>query len=149
VLLKERLPGINWDEMYENLRRTGKQFGIVFGDVKMLSNSRMALEASEYARETGTYEQLHEKMFHAYFTQTRDIGNLEVILSLAKSLGLETKDLQLALQEGRYSARLEEAQQEAGQLNITGVPTFIIEGKYRLVGAQSIEVFKEALRSVR
>ena len=42
--------------MYDQLRQRGKEFNIVFADRTLLSNSRLALEASEYARDKGKYE---------------------------------------------------------------------------------------------
>jgi hypothetical protein len=41
--------------MYDQLRQRGKEFNIVFADRTLLSNSRLALEASEYARDRGKY----------------------------------------------------------------------------------------------
>ena len=49
--------------MHEQLRQRGKEFGIIFGNRTVLSNSRLALEASEYARDMGKYESFHEAMF--------------------------------------------------------------------------------------
>ena len=143
-----RLPGIDWDEMYHNLRRSGSQFGITFGDVKLLSNSRKALEASEYARDQGKYGEFHEKVFYAYFAEMQDIGRVDVILELARSAGMDAKELKVSLEEGRYTTRLEESLREGRLYNVSAVPTFIIDEKYNIVGAQPIEVFQEALKSV-
>jgi predicted DsbA family dithiol-disulfide isomerase len=53
--------------MYDPLRQRGIEFNIVFADRTLLSNSRLALEASEYARDKGKYERFHENMFLGYF----------------------------------------------------------------------------------
>jgi hypothetical protein len=65
ILLSERFKGYDVSKMFDALRQRGKEFGIVFGDCSVLSNSRLSLEASEYARDMGKYEQFHEKIFHA------------------------------------------------------------------------------------
>jgi len=148
VLLSVRLPGIDWDGMYQNLRRAGAHYGITFGAVTLLSNSRLALEASEYARDHGSFEEFHEKIFHAYFTEVKDIGRMDVILDAARSAGLDTEGLTVALQEGRYRAKLQNAQQESQRQDITGVPTFIIDERYKIVGAQPLEVFRDTLCSL-
>jgi predicted DsbA family dithiol-disulfide isomerase len=129
--------------MYDQLRQRGKEFGIVFGDRTLLSNSRLALEASEYARDMGKYESFHEHMLHAYFTEAHDIGNIDVIKAVAMANGLDADDLANALKDGRYRSRLTEARKEGGKINLTGVPTFIINEKYKIVGAQPVDVFKE------
>jgi len=143
-----RLPDVDWDGMYENLRRTGSQYRIAFGNVTLLSNSRLAMEASEFAREQGKYDLFSEKVFHAYFTDARDIGRKDVVMKVAGAAGLDVEALRDALLEGRYAQRLRESYEEGQRYNITGVPAFIINGKYKIVGAQPLEVFRDTLKSV-
>ena len=82
-------------------------------------------------------------MFRFYFTEAYDIGNIDVIKSVAAASGLDADDMVNALKEGRYRSRLAEARKEGERINLTGVPTFIINGKYKIVGAQPVDVFKE------
>jgi predicted DsbA family dithiol-disulfide isomerase len=131
--------------MYEHLRQRGKEFGIVFGDLTLLSNSRLALEASEYARDMWKYEQFHEQVFHAYFTEIIDIGNIEKICDIAARCDLDVIDMVNVLKNRRYKLRLNEAKQEGIEIKLTGVPTFIINGKHKIVGAQPAEVFTDIL----
>ena len=132
--------------MYENIRKRGDEFGIRFGPRLLLSNSRISLEASEYARDMGKYELFHERMFYTYFTESKDIGSLEVLTESARMCGLDTDELLKALGERRYAHRLEEARREAEKIHLTGVPTFIINGKAKVVGAQQIHAFEDLLR---
>ena len=134
--------------MYENIRKRGDEFGIKFGPRLVLSNSRMSLEASEYARDMGKYELFHERMFYTYFTESKDIGSLEVLTESARVCGLDTNELVKALKERRYAHRLQESRKEAEKINLTGVPTFIINGREKVVGAQQIAVFKDLLRKI-
>ena len=129
--------------MYDPLRQRGKEFGIVFGDRTLLSNSHLALEAAEYARAMGKFESFHETIFRVYFTEASDIGNIDVIKSVAIEIGLNTDEVMKAISEKRYRSVLDEARKEGEKINLTGVPTFIINGKYKIVGAQPVEVFKE------
>jgi predicted DsbA family dithiol-disulfide isomerase len=129
--------------MYDHLRQRGKEFGIVFGDRTILSNSRLTLEASEYARDVGKYEEFHEHMFHAYFTEALDIGNLKVISDVAGKSGLDAELMLKAIKDNRYGSRLAEARKEGEKINLTGVPTFIINEKYKIVGTQPVDVFSD------
>ena len=129
--------------MYEHLRQRGKELGIVFGDRTLLSNSRLALEASEYARDVGKYEQFHEQVFQAYFTEIIDIGNTDKLCDIASRCDLDVIDMMNALKDRRYKSRLDEAKQEGLKINLTGVPTFIINEKHKIVGAQPVEVFTD------
>jgi predicted DsbA family dithiol-disulfide isomerase len=101
--------------MYDQLRHRGKEFGIVFGNRTLLPNSRLALEAAEYARDMGKYESFHETMFRFYFTETYDIGDTDVIKSVAVEIGLDTDDMMKAISEKRYRPRLIQARQERGK----------------------------------
>jgi predicted DsbA family dithiol-disulfide isomerase len=149
VLLAERLPHIDWEELYRQLRQSGASYGIAFGNVTLLSNSRLALEAGEFARARGRYEEFHEAVFHAYFTKTEDIGSMAVLMEIARTAGLDAAELKAALGDGRYRAQLDRVTREARQCGITGAPTFVLNGRYRIVGAQPLDVFKETLSMIQ
>jgi predicted DsbA family dithiol-disulfide isomerase len=142
-------PGVDLKKRYESLSHAGSPYGISLNEISRASNSRLALEASEYARDKGHFDSFHGRVFRAYFVETRDIGNLEVILGLASEDGLDDDDLRRALKEKQYAARLEEAKDEARGYGITAVPTFIINGKHKLVGAKPIEAFRDKFRIIQ
>lgn len=148
ILLSERFKGRDMSGFYDQLRRRGKEAGVIFGKRAILSNSRLALEASEYARDMGKYEAFHENIFHAYFTEALDIGILDVIAAVAKKSGLDDVDIRKSLKDGRYSKRLEQARKEGQAINLTGVPTFIINAKHKIVGAQPIDVFRDLFQEI-
>lgn len=129
--------------MYDHLRQRGKEFGLIFGNRTLLSNSRLALEASEYARDMGKYEEFHERVFRAYFTEATDIGDLDKLCAVAAKCGLDIIEMTNALKDRRYKSRLDAARKEGIKIQLTGVPTFIINNKYKIVGAQPTEVFTE------
>ena len=145
MLLSERFKGYDISQMYDHLRRRGNEFGIVFGNHSVLSNSRLSLEASEYARDMGRHDQFHEKIFHAYFTETIDIGDAGKLCDIAAACGLDGIDMMRALEDHRYASRLDEAKKEGLKIQLTGVPTYIIDNKNKIVGAQPLEVFAELL----
>jgi predicted DsbA family dithiol-disulfide isomerase len=146
MLLSERFKGHDLSSFYEQLRARGKEAGVVFSNLKLLPNSRLALLASEFARDQGMYHSFHENMFQAYFTEGLDIGNPDVIVAVAAKSGLDEKETRSAILDGRYVSRLDEARKEGQLLGLTGIPLFIVENKYKIVGAQPIEVFRNLLK---
>ena len=148
ILLSERFADRDLSGFYEHLRQRGQEFGIVFGDRARLSQSRLALMASEYARDDNKFDAFHEALFHAYFTEALDIGRWEVIASIAADCGLDSGQMGTALEEGRYRPRLDEARREGERIGLTGVPTFIIQEKYQIVGAESLDVFTDLFRKI-
>lgn len=134
--------------MYEALRQKGKELDISFGDLTLLANSRLAMQASEFARDQGKFAAFHEALFHAYFTELRDIGDMEVITDIARQMILDTRELEAALQENRYLSRLQGVTEEARRLNITAAPTFLVNGQFKIVGALPIETFRRSLLEI-
>jgi len=149
MLLSVRFKGHDLSSFYDQLRKRGKEVGVVFGTHTILSNSRLALMASEYARDQGRYDAFHESMFHAYFTEGLDIGKTDVIADVAKKSGLNEKETLNAVRDGRYASRLNEARKEGELLGLTGIPLFIIENKYQITGAQPIETFHQLLDKIK
>ncbi len=149
ILLSERFKGYDLSSLYDQLRFRGKEVGVTFGNHKLLSNSRLALMASEYARDRGLHNSFHENIFYAYFTEGLDIGHPDIIAAVAGKSGLDEKETLSAVNAGRYESRLKEARQEGQLIGLTGVPLFIIENKYKIVGAQPIPVFRDILDQLK
>lgn len=149
MLLSARFKGLDLSLFYDQLRTRGQEVGVVFGNPKILSNSRQALMASEFARDKGRYELFHENMFQAYLTEGLDIGQLDVIAEVARKSGLDEKETVDAVCDGRYKERLDKAKREGQLIGLTGIPLFIVEHKYKIVGAQPIEKFREVLNRIR
>jgi predicted DsbA family dithiol-disulfide isomerase len=128
------------------MNRAGEPYGISFGELSLVSNSHLALEAGEFAKDAGKFHEYHDRVFRAYFSELQEIGNPDVLVKLAVEAGLDAADLQTALKTGKYAQRLQQAREEAEKHSITAVPTFIIGGKHKIVGAQPMNVFRERLR---
>ena len=149
MLLSERFKGYDLSSFYDQLRARGKEVGVVFGNLTVLSNSRLALMASEYARDLGRYDSFHKNMFYAYFTEGLDISKANVIADVAGKSGLDEKETLSAVRDGRYASRLNETRKEGNLLGLTGIPLFIIDNKYQFVGAQPMETFRYYLDKIK
>jgi predicted DsbA family dithiol-disulfide isomerase len=146
MLLSTMFPQLDTQNTFRHLRDLAAPYGITFADIVLVSNSRMALEASEFAKEQGKFDQFHSSLFQAYFSQGMDIGNLEVLTQIGQESGLDRDALAQALQTGKYRQKIENIRKEAARLGVTAAPTFIIEDRDRIIGAQPIEVFKKKLK---
>ena len=131
----------------EHLRTMGAPFGITFVDRPLLSNSRLALQAAEFAREQDLFDPFHTALFAAYFSHGLDIGNIDVLAMIAKDAGLDEEAMKRDLQDGKHLPRLEAMKEEAAVRGVNGVPAFFIGDKKSVVGAQPLDVFRKALRS--
>jgi predicted DsbA family dithiol-disulfide isomerase len=149
VLLAEKFPDYDLDALFEELRGKGAPYGYEFGDVTLLSNIRMALEASEYARDHGKHDVFHAAVFRAYFTEARDIGQVPVIMDIAGQIGLDADELSKALREHRYEDRLRKGREEGESNNVSVLPTFVFNSGEKIVGLRSIETFRRMITGLR
>lgn len=137
--------GMNVKEYFSRLAMQGRELGVKFSTPPLMSNSKLAMQAGELAREHGVYDLYHAAMFKAFFTDCINIGDFEVIAEIITSLGLAKADLEKAIQEGKYIPILEETKKRAAENMVTAVPTFFIEGGPKITGAQPLETFKKTL----
>ncbi|WP_127131547.1 DsbA family protein [Georgenia sp. SYP-B2076] len=101
------------------------------------------------AKAKGLQLELMEKLFSAYFEQGRHVGHDEDLVEVAVEAGLDADEVGRALREGTYAGAVQADIAAAQQIGIQGVPFYIIGEKYGVSGAQSPEIFGEALRRAR
>jgi len=87
-------------------------------------------------------------LFRAHFNQRRDLSDTALLLDLAASVGLHREAAKAALADPALEARVVAEEQQAWDMNISGVPAMIVEGKFLIPGAQTPEVYANALRRV-
>jgi predicted DsbA family dithiol-disulfide isomerase len=144
----ERLFGPGFRAGHRAVAARCEELGLAFQPSGVLSNSRLAVEAAEFARDAGRHSEFHRAVLSAYFAQGLDIGDAGVLREIAGKLGLDQDALGEALATGSYAGKRVAAEAEARQLGVTAVPTFIFERSTRVVGAQQIEYFRQLLREI-
>lgn len=133
--------------IWERIKAMAVAAGFEMKAPETLTNSRLALEAAEFAKEAGAGEAFEQRVYRAYFYEGRNIGSQSVLAELASEVGLAADDLNAAIESQRYSQRLEHNAAIAHRAGVSGVPTFFI-GEYPLVGAQSEDVMRQVLQRV-
>ena len=92
--------------------------------------------------------QFKENLLNAYFTEGLDVGDIDVILQRAATLGYDATALRTWLESGGGIAEVESDIQGAYEREITGVPAFFIDDKYFIPGAQETDVFVKVLERI-
>lgn len=87
-------------------------------------------------------------LFRAHFNERRNIGARDVLLDVAESVGLDRAGALAALTDPDIAAHVRAEERQAWDMNITGVPAMVIEGKFLIPGAQAPEAYVTALRRV-
>ena len=130
---------------YQYLRELAEEAGLAFQSSTRASNSHLALEAAEFAREQSVFAPYHRALFEAYWSRGEDIGDAEVLCELGAACGLDPAALREALASRRYASVVDERTEEARRWGVTGTPTFIFENGDRrlpIVGAQEYALFE-------
>jgi predicted DsbA family dithiol-disulfide isomerase len=129
-----------------NLSERGRTAGLEFdfGSTKV-ANTFDAHRLAHFAASRGLADAMHERLFRAYFTEGRNIGDHGTLADLAAEAGLAATDAADVLASGRFADDVRRDIDEALQLGINGVPFFVFGGRYAVSGAQDVEVFLDVL----
>lgn len=131
---------------FRQLRALAAESGLDMQVPPLIANSRLALEAAEFAREQGAFDCYHRALFAAYFRDGQDIGDVAVLADLAGGCGIDPEGLRSALVQGRYTAAVAEKMERAREMGVTGTPAFLLGGRFVITGAQDMAVFRDVLR---
>ena len=111
------------------------------------SNGHKALEAAEWAREQGddTFSHVHRALFQAYFADAANISTIDQVDAAVAEADIDRAALRGALEAGTYRERVDEYTKLARENGISGTPTFILDDKFVISGAQDWSVFENIL----
>ena len=107
--------------------------------------SRLAHEAAKWA---GSHDRLAEynlALFRAFFEFGLDIGDKQVLMSLADEMGLDPAALAQALDSHQFTAEVVGDEEESQRLGVRAVPSFVSNGRILASGVQTADRLKELL----
>jgi len=111
--------------------------------------TRLAHGAAHWARSQGRFDDYHEEIFRAFFERGEDIGDTDVLVTLATELGLETDALRQALRSHEFETSVLKDESAAARFGVTGVPAFIANRRATLSGVRPVEHLKQLVDKVR
>lgn len=109
------------------------------------TNTLRAHELMKYGEEMGKGEEMNEAIFKAHLIEGKHIGDIDSLVELGQSVGLNPVDTRKYLEKRPGLDKIKGDMEEARSLGINSVPFFVFNRKYALQGAQPVEVFKEVL----
>jgi predicted DsbA family dithiol-disulfide isomerase len=129
----------------ERLQSIANSHGMEFRSTARIYNTRLAHEATEYAREHGAANKFHKTLFRKVYAEGQDPSQWDVLRATAEEADINPDEMQQRLESGHYTEYVAEQVRWAQQVGVSGVPTYVIDDRYAIVGAQPYEVFKNAL----
>ncbi|GAA3400248.1 DsbA family oxidoreductase [Paenibacillus hodogayensis] len=126
-----------------------KEAGLdVHYDSVIVANTFDAHRLVHFAAKAGKGAELTERLIRAYLSQSLNIADHNVLVSLSGEAGLDEKEVAEMLESDAYKDSVQADMAEARRLKISSVPTFVFNNKYSISGAQSEQVFLNALNSI-
>lgn len=113
--------------------------------LEKVPNSRRSLMLGELARDHGVFDQLHPRLFDAYWARGYDIGDEGVLIAEGTAVGLEEGEIAEALDTSSYLERVLGQTREAIELGAGGVPAWVVDERLLVPGAQPHEVFERVM----
>lgn len=94
----------------------------------------------------GRQDALKERLLRAYFVEGENVGDIDTLVACAAEVDLDEHEARRVLEEGDGLAELAEALEFAGANEISAVPTYVIEGRWSIPGAQDPDTFVQVMK---
>jgi len=148
--LEDLFAGRGYDipKMQAQMRARMEAEGLPYGTRTMTYNSRLAQELGAWADTQPGGEAIHDALFRAYFVEARNIGDPEVLVEIAQSVGLPAEQAREVLERRSYEDAIDADWNKSRQYGVSGVPTFVAGGR-GVVGAQPYETLEELVKLAR
>jgi Predicted dithiol-disulfide isomerase involved in polyketide biosynthesis len=111
------------------------------------SESRKAMIGLEFAKKNGKSNEYHNAVFKAYWVKGLDIGNTDVLVTIASSIGLDPMGFRRSIEQETYLPQVHKEIEEARIHGVMGVPTYIY-GDHMSMGAQPPEILNRLIHTV-
>lgn len=139
-------------QAHANLVTLGAVEGISF-DFEAITVAPNTLDAHRLIRWAaasgeGIQNKLVSTLFSYYFEQGKNIGDHGTLVEAAREAGMDTAVVEALLPTDADRDEVSTEIVTASRMGITGVPCFLLEGKYAVMGAQDTATLADAIRQV-
>jgi protein disulfide-isomerase len=125
-----------------------KQVGLEYDfDRAIPANTMKSHQFAHFAKQYGKQNEAEEILFRSYFTDGKNIDDVNTLLQLGNEIGLNTSELKAALENGDFEDEVRADIYEAFQIGVRGVPFFVFDRKYAVSGAQDSRAFLQTLET--
>jgi predicted DsbA family dithiol-disulfide isomerase len=133
---------IDPEAAYLRMKRLMEAEGLPYERRTHTYNSRLAQELGKWADTQPGGAAIHDQLYRAYFVHARNIGDPEVLVEIAESVGLPGEEARAVIAERRFKDEIDADWEKSHRYGVTGVPTFVA-ARYGVVGAQPYEALAD------
>lgn len=142
-------------EIYARVGAAGKAVGLNlnFDGIKQQANTLLAHALISYAQQSAQNDSANtlgndvkERIMKAYFVDGMFIGSIDVLVDIAVATGLQAAAVREFLNDPAERDAVSQADAQARQMGVSGVPFFIFNQKVAVSGAQEPEALLAAMQ---
>jgi len=134
--------GLDPEAMYQRMKTLMDAEGLPYGKRTHSYNSRLAQELGKWADAQPGGEAIHDALYRAYFVDSRNIGDPDILVEIAEAVGLDGAEARKVIAERRFKDAVDADWAKSHAYGVTGVPTFVA-ARYGVVGAQPYEALAQ------
>jgi predicted DsbA family dithiol-disulfide isomerase len=143
---KYGMPPEKVDQMQREMTERAAVDGLDYHlDGQQSGNTVDAHRLVHLAARHGRQDDLVERLYRAYFSEQRSVFDAASLRAVAVEAGLDAAEVDEVLAGDTYADAVEADIEQAREYGITGVPFYVLNGRYGVSGAQPVEVFSQAL----
>ena len=143
---RKGLPEAQLRQMFEHVTEQAAGEGLSYDfDALVVANSLRAHQLLHLAKESGAANEVKEALLSAHFEKGTNIGDADELVQIGVGAGLDEAEIRAELTSGSRIPAVNADIREAAALGIQAVPTFVLDMKFAVSGAQPSEVFASAL----
>lgn len=143
----KRMPAAQVETMLAQMTQLASTEGLSYDfDALQHTNTVKAHELLHYAKTQGRQLDMKERLLSAYFEEGRHVGRIDDLADLAEEIGLDRAEVVEALKSEEFRPAVQADKDQAIAYGISGVPFFVIDGKFGVSGAQDPSVFVDVLQ---
>lgn len=138
------------DQMIHHVTEAGKRSSVTFhfDQVAKMPNTYKSHTVIKLASDNQA-TRLVEAIYRAYFEDGLDIGDTDILISIATTVGLDATEVRNAIESDEKRDEIQADLALAQQLQITGVPFFVLDNQLALSGAHPVENFQKAFEQLQ
>jgi predicted DsbA family dithiol-disulfide isomerase len=141
------MPAAQVEQMLGQMTELAATEGLAYDfDALQHTNTVKAHELLHFAKAKDRQLDMSERLFAAYFEEGRHVGRIDDLADLAAEIGLDRDEARAALTSGEHLPAVTADKQQAVAYGISGVPFFVIDGRFGVSGAQDPSALVEVLR---
>ena len=136
--------------VYDTIREAGNGEGIAFDfdAIEVTPNSIDSHRVIHWADNEGKQDAVVEALFRGYFVEGANISDPEILAATAESCGMDGAVVTERLAGDSDRTAIVETAQRASTMGISGVPSFVVESKYVISGAQDPAYFAQLFDTI-